>query len=41
MTGGEIFGLAWLAVVVVLFAWYGRADCQPRSRGRGDLCHED
>ena len=27
MTGGDIFGLAWLAVVVVLFAWHCRSEC--------------
>ena len=26
MTGGEIFGLCWLASVVALFAWYLRAE---------------
>ena len=25
MTGGEIFGLCWLASVVAPFAWYTRA----------------
>ena len=27
MTGGDIFGLAWLAVVVALFAWHCRSEC--------------
>lgn len=32
MTGGEIFGLVWLASVVALFAWYLRADCKEGGR---------
>ena len=32
MTGGEIFGLCWLASVVALFAWYMRADCTGGSQ---------
>ena len=27
MNGGDLFGLAWLAVVVALFAWFCRTDC--------------
>ena len=32
MTGGEIFGLCWLASVVALFAWYMHADCTGGGR---------
>ena len=26
MTGGDVFGLAWLVCQVALFTWYMRAD---------------
>ena len=32
MTGGEIFGLCWLASVVALFVGYMRADCAEGGR---------
>ena len=32
MTGGEIFGLCWLASVVALFVCYMRTDCAEGSR---------
>ena len=30
MTGGDIFGMAWLVLVVVLFVWFFRAECRTR-----------
>ena len=32
MTGGEIFGLCWLASVVALFVGYMRTDCAEGGR---------
>ena len=32
MSGGDIFGLAWLAVVVALFAWNCRAEVGGRAK---------
>ena len=32
MTGGDIFGLCWLASVVALFVGYMRTDCAEGGR---------
>ena len=30
MTGGDIFGMAWLVLVVALFVWFFSAECRTR-----------